>query len=62
MKTRLPAGMDHKDALGETVQEIARTKAGILRAGRPVVLAHQPQAEAGVAVRDAAAEKAGAEP
>lgn len=31
-------GFDHRDWLGETLEEIGREKAGIFRAGRPVVL------------------------
>ena len=31
-------GMDHRDWLGDSLQDIGREKAGILRAGRPVIL------------------------
>lgn len=31
-------GMDHRDWLGDTLEDIGREKAGILRAGRPAVL------------------------
>lgn len=45
-------GLDHQDWLGETVAEIAREKAGIVRAGRPVVLG---EAEPDPALLDAVA-------
>ncbi|KAI3425824.1 hypothetical protein D9Q98_007799 [Chlorella vulgaris] len=36
-------GQDHAAALGGSVQAIAAAKAGIMQAGRPVVLARQPE-------------------
>ncbi len=42
-------------ALGGGLREIAAAKAGILKAGRPLVLARQPEAEAAAALRAAAA-------
>lgn len=40
-------GLDHTQVLGSTVEEIARTKAGIVKPGRPVVLyRQQPSVEA----------------
>lgn len=37
-----PVALDHCEWLGDSPAEIAREKAGIIRAGRPVVLADQP--------------------
>ena len=37
-----PIGLDHIAALGNTVQQIAREKAGIIKPNRPVVVAPQP--------------------
>ncbi len=51
-------GLDHTDWLGETLEEIAIEKAGILRSGRPAVLG---QRDAPRALRDAAA-RLGARP
>ena len=53
-----PIGMDHTDYLGETLAEIAAEKAGIIKPGARVVLAHQ-QPEA-LAVLIQAADDAGA--
>ena len=53
-----PIGMDHTDYLGETLAEIAAEKAGIIKPGARVVLAHQ-QPEA-LAVLVQAADDAGA--
>ena len=36
-----PVSLDHREYLGATVEEIAREKAGIIKAGRPVVLGRQ---------------------
>ena len=36
-----PIGLDHQEYLGETLGEIAQTKSGIFRSGKPSVLAHQ---------------------
>lgn len=46
-----PVSYDHIELLGETIGQIASEKAGILKAGVPVVLAHQPYPAAGAAVR-----------
>ncbi len=35
-------GLDHCEWLGDTVEEIARTKAGIIKPGRPVVIGRLP--------------------
>ena len=37
----MPIGLDHTEYLGETLTEIAQTKAGIIKEGGYVVLAHQ---------------------
>ena len=49
-----PIGLDHTEWLGETLSEIAREKAGILRAQVPVVLAPQEH-EAAEVLREVAA-------
>ncbi len=36
-----PIGLEHQQYLGETLEEIAREKAGIIKAGVPVVTSHQ---------------------
>jgi dihydrofolate synthase/folylpolyglutamate synthase len=41
-------GLDHTDILGATLEEVAAEKAGIIKAGVPVVSAPQPEAAAGV--------------
>lgn len=47
-----PVGFDHTDRLGETIEAIAAEKAGILKAGRPLVMAPQaPQAAAAIRER-----------
>ncbi|GFR41137.1 hypothetical protein Agub_g1786, partial [Astrephomene gubernaculifera] len=51
-------GLEHVEALGGSLRSIAAAKAGILRPGRPLVLAPQPHAEAAEVVL-AAAEAAG---
>lgn len=38
-----PISLDHQQYLGETVQEIAREKAGILKPGIPCVVSRQPK-------------------
>ena len=43
-------GLDHRDFLGDTIESVARHKAGIIRAGDDVVLGRLPQ-EAAVVVR-----------
>lgn len=49
-----PISRDHTDLLGDTIDAIARQKAGIMRRGRPVVSASQP-AEADAALADESA-------
>lgn len=53
--TRL--SFDHRDYLGNTMDQIAREKAGIMRARTPCFTAPQPSAEALGALRDEAARK-----
>ncbi|MEQ1819677.1 MAG: Mur ligase family protein [Terricaulis sp.] len=53
-----PIGMDHQDALGATLSEIAAHKAGILKTGAPAIVARQaPEA---MEVIEARAEAVGA--
>ncbi len=41
-----PVGMDHTEFLGDTLEDIAREKAGIIKSGIPTVTGHQtPEAE-----------------
>ncbi|MGI5164244.1 bifunctional folylpolyglutamate synthase/dihydrofolate synthase [Spirillospora sp. CA-253888] len=49
-----PIGLDHTAYLGETVEEIAGEKAGIIKPGSVAVLAQQPVAAAEVLLRRAA--------
>ena len=49
-----PIGLDHQEYLGETIGEIAQTKSGIFRLGKPSVLAHQSRAAAEVLIRESA--------
>ena len=49
-----PIGLDHQEYLGETIAEIAHTKAGIFRTGKPSVLAHQTREAAEVLIRESA--------
>jgi folylpolyglutamate synthase/dihydropteroate synthase len=49
------AGEEHLDALGGSVESIAAAKAGILKGGRPLVLAAQPHAAAEKVLLEAAA-------
>jgi dihydrofolate synthase/folylpolyglutamate synthase len=49
-----PIGLDHMAYLGDTVEEIAAEKAGIIKPGAIAVLAQQPVAAAEVLVRRAA--------
>ncbi len=51
--TRL--SLDHRDYLGDTIAQIAREKAGIMRAGVPCFASAQPDPLAYKALRDAAA-------
>lgn len=44
-----PIGLDHVEYLGETLSEIAATKAGIIKSGSTAILAHQ-EPEAAVAL------------
>ena len=50
----MPIGLDHQEYLGETIAEIAETKAGIFESGTPVVMAHQEMEAAQVLMRKAA--------
>lgn len=50
----MPIGLDHQEYLGETIAEIAETKAGIFESGKPVVMAHQEMEAAQVLMRKAA--------
>ena len=56
-----PIGHDHAEYLGTDLAGIAREKAGILKRGRPAVIAPQDHSEADHALREAA-ERAGATP
>ena len=47
--------LDHTDLLGETLAEIAREKAGILKPGKPALIGRLPE-EAEIIVREIAAE------
>ena len=49
-----PVAIDHVQYLGESIEEIAFEKAGILKPGRPAVVAPQPAAALGVIERRAA--------
>ena len=49
-----PVAVDHTEYLGDTVEEIAGEKAGIIKRGAVVVLARQPEAAAEVLLRRAA--------
>ena len=49
-----PIGLDHQEYLGNTIAEIAHTKAGIFREGKPSVLAHQTREAAEVLIREGA--------
>lgn len=51
-------GLDHTEILGDTIEQIAREKAGILKAGVPAV--HAPQEKAAEAVLREVAEAVGA--
>ena len=46
-------GLDHKDILGDTVEKIAREKAGIIKPGVPVVIGDLPPEAEAVAVETA---------
>lgn len=47
-------GLDHCEFLGDTIEKIARTKSGIIKPGRPVVIGRLPEAAEAV-VREIAA-------
>ena len=49
-------GLDHCEMLGDTISQIAREKAGIIKEGRPVVLGRVP-AEAEQVIREIARER-----
>ena len=51
-------GLDHQQFLGETIEEIAREKAGILKRGVPAVIGRMPEAARGAI--EAVAEKVSA--
>ena len=50
-------GLDHQEYLGNTIEEIARTKSGIIKPGSHVVMAAQPQ-EAAIALTARVVERA----
>jgi len=49
-----PIGLDHQEYLGESIAQIALTKAGIFRADKPSVLAYQNREAAEVLIRESA--------
>lgn len=51
-----PIGLDHQDVLGATLGQVAAHKAGVIKRGRPVVCARQP--DEAMRVIEAAAEAA----
>ena len=51
-----PIDMDHMEFLGRTITDIAKAKAGIIKQGRPVAVAHQ-RAEAAEVLTEVAAER-----
>lgn len=51
----MPIGLDHTEYLGETLTEIAQTKAGIIKEGGFVVMAHQEPESAVELLKQAAA-------
>lgn len=48
-------GLDHKDILGDTIEQIAREKAGIIKSGVPVVIGTLPPEAEAVALETASA-------
>jgi len=50
----MPISFDHMQFLGHSLAEIAKAKAGIIKAGRPAIIAHQPPEAAAVIERRAA--------
>src|SRR6202044_1639373 len=49
-----PVSIDHRDFLGDTIEQIAAEKAGILKAGVPAVIASQARDALAVIERQAA--------
>jgi len=49
-------GLDHQEYLGDSIEAVAREKAGIIKAGRPVVIGRVPAAAATV-LREVVAER-----
>jgi dihydrofolate synthase/folylpolyglutamate synthase len=49
--------LDHTQLLGESVEEIASQKAGIIKAGVPVIIARQPFSQAERVLKEAAASR-----
>jgi dihydrofolate synthase/folylpolyglutamate synthase len=56
-----PIGLDHAEYLGDTLEKVAFEKAGIIKTGRPTVIARQDYAAAETVLRDVA-EQRGASP
>jgi dihydrofolate synthase/folylpolyglutamate synthase len=54
----MPVALDHQSWLGNTIADIAKAKAGIIKKGRPVVIGRQEE-EAALDVLVATAERAG---
>jgi dihydrofolate synthase/folylpolyglutamate synthase len=52
-----PIGLDHAEYLGDTLEKIAFEKAGIIKPGRPVVIARQDYDEAEEVLREVAEER-----
>src|SRR5262249_47158670 len=50
----MPISFDHMQFLGNSLAEIAKAKAGIIKSGRPVVVAQQPPEAAAVIAKRAA--------
>ena len=50
----MPISFDHMQFLGNSLAEIAKAKAGIIKAGRPTIVAHQPPEAAAVIEKRAA--------
>ncbi len=55
-----PIGLDHAEYLGDTVEKIAFEKAGIIKTGRPTVIARQDYPAAEKVLRDVAEERGAA--
>jgi dihydrofolate synthase/folylpolyglutamate synthase len=49
-----PIALDHQEYLGDSIAEIAKTKAGIFRNGKPSILGHQTREAAEVLIRQSA--------